>query len=317
MIVAVTGGTGFIGRKLVLRHLELGDEVRVLSRRRPAELEFADSVNWYCGDLAGAGDLRPFVNNADILYHCAGEIRDESRMQAVHVAGTQNLIDAAAGAVGRWVQLSSVGVYGQPGSGVVTEQSPLLPLGVYETTKKQSDDLVTAAGRKDAFEWTILRPSIVYGEGMPNQSLFEMIRAVDGGYFFYIGCPGASANYIHVDNVVETLSLYCLLPQATGKVFNLSDYATWEFVVGIVAKVLERRKPYARLPERMVRIISKTGMAFTQEFPLTNSRIDALTTRAAYPIDSIRKCLGYHHKVTMETGICRLTQYWMETKRQG
>jgi nucleoside-diphosphate-sugar epimerase len=75
MIVAITGGSGFIGRKLVMSHLEQGDEVRVLSRRPPEKSELPDSVKWYSGDLSNSADLLPFVDKADILYHCAGEIK--------------------------------------------------------------------------------------------------------------------------------------------------------------------------------------------------------------------------------------------------
>ena len=79
MIVAITGGAGFIGRRLVSRHLALGDEVRMLSRRAPVESELYSSIKWCCGDLTTIkGDLQPFVDQADVLYHCAGEIRDEA-----------------------------------------------------------------------------------------------------------------------------------------------------------------------------------------------------------------------------------------------
>jgi len=72
MIVAITGGTGFIGQKLVSRHLAQGHEVRVLSRRKAVE----PGAKLCSGDLSDTDALRAFVDAADILYHCAGEIRD-------------------------------------------------------------------------------------------------------------------------------------------------------------------------------------------------------------------------------------------------
>ncbi len=149
MIVAITGGTGFIGRKLVLRHLAQGDEVRVLSRRPAGEAGLPDAVDIHRGDLAGAmGNLQSFVAGVDVLYHCAGEILDSSRMHAIHVAGTRKLVDAAAGQVGHWVQLSSVGAYGPISQGVITETTSENPLGVYEATKAESDRLVSAAAAR-------------------------------------------------------------------------------------------------------------------------------------------------------------------------
>ncbi len=140
MIVAITGGAGFIGRRLVLRHLTQGDDVRVLSRRPAGEVGLPDGVDIHRGDLAGEMEnLQSFVDGVDVLYHCAGEIRDSSRMHAIHVVGTQKLVDAAAGQVGHWVQLSSVGAYGPISQGVITEATPENPLGVYEVTKAESD----------------------------------------------------------------------------------------------------------------------------------------------------------------------------------
>ncbi len=309
MIVAITGGTGFIGKKLAQLHLARGDQVRVLSRA-PVASDFPLSVVWHKGDLAGDADLSAFVDQADLLYHCAGEIRDESRMQTLHVEGTRRLIEAASHNIGRWVQLSSVGVYGQPRTGQVTEQSPLQPHGTYEITKNISDDLVLAAGTSGAFEWTILRPSIVFGEGMPNQSLYQLIKVINQGNFFFIGRPGASANYIHVDNVVEALAICGILPAAKARIYNLSDYATLEEFVGMIARALGREVPEFRLPEWPARAIAAIGTGLYRRFPLTPSRIDAMTTRVRYPIGAIQAELGYKHAISLESGISRLVNAW-------
>ncbi len=314
MIVAITGGTGFIGRKLALRHLQRGDEVRVLTRRPPGDAGLPDAVALFPGDLTDGGDLRAFVAGVDVLYHCAGEIRDPARMEALHVEGTRRLIEAARHRVGRWVQLSSVGVYGQPRRGRITEESPPNPQGVYETTKKRSDDLVHAAGIGGAFEWTILRPSIVFGEGMPNQSLFQMIRVIERGRFVFIGKPGASANYIHVDNVIDALVLCALQPAANGRIFNLSDHATLEDFVGAITRALGRDAPRARMPEFIARLLAAAGTAVTRRFPLTPARVDALTTRASYPADAIEGALGYTHRITLQAGIISLVNSWGERR---
>ena len=108
MIIAITGGSGFIGKKLVDRHIQQGDQVRLLSRKSP--LRSVD-VQYFLGDLSSSSvDLSDFVDSVDILYHCAGEVNNKSLMQELHVNGTQRLVDAAQGKIGRWVQLSSVGV---------------------------------------------------------------------------------------------------------------------------------------------------------------------------------------------------------------
>lgn len=311
MIVAITGGSGFIGRKLVARHLVQGHEVRVLSRRKAVER----GAQLYSGDLTTPDSLRSFVDGADILYHCAGEIRDEARMHAVHVAGTQHLIDAASGRIGRWIQLSSVGAYGRQREGVVTEQTASHPLGTYEVSKVLSDELVIAASHGGAFEHAVLRPSNVYGAEMSNQSLFGLINMIRRGRFFFIGAPGASANYIHVDNVVEALMLCGTKPEANSRLFNLSDHRTLEAFVAVIADALGRPAPRFRLPEWFVRIPAGL-LGGIPGFPLTGARVDALTGHATYSCEKIEQELGYAHRVSMEEGLKELVGFWQTAREK-
>lgn len=308
MIIAITGGTGFIGRKLVLRHLAQGDEVRVLSRSESGgEVDMPGSVKWYNGDLLTSEKLKSFVDGVDTLYHCAGEIRDDSRMKEVHVEGTQRLIEAATGRIGRWVQLSSVGAYGKILNGTITEQTKLNPCGTYEVTKVESDFFVSKAAMEDAFEFIILRPSNVYGAGMSNQSLYGLIEMIRRGWFFFIGEPGAAANYIHVDNVVEALVRCGVQAEANEQVYNLSDHRTMEQFVATISTTLGKTIPGLRLSEWPIRLSVKL-LGKIQKFPLTTTRVDALTGRAIYSINKIEHELSYRHIVSMEAGLTELTE---------
>lgn len=308
MIIAVSGGTGFIGQRLTKAIAVAGHEARVLTRK-PVDRQVAEGVRYVSGDLAGDSDLSSFLAGVDVLFHCAGEISDPSRMEDLHVKGTARLIKAAEGKVRRWVQLSSTGAYGPRRAGEVLEGDALNPVGPYEVTKAVSDELVTHAAGQGAFSSVILRPSIVYGAGMPNQSLFAMLKMIEKGMFFFIGRAGASASYIHVDNVVQALLDCGLKPQADGKVFNLSDYCTMERFVQLMAESLGVAVPTRRLPEWPVRQAARFLEAFS-EWPLKASRIDALTSFVRYPTDRIEHDLQYRHRVSMAEGIADLVRYY-------
>jgi nucleoside-diphosphate-sugar epimerase len=313
MLIAITGGMGFIGRALAQAHIKRGDRVRILSRR-PQLHPALNGAALYRGDLVASVDsLIPFVDGADILYHCAGEIQDPEKMHAVHVTGTQNLCAAASGRIGRWVQLSSVGTYGFHADGQITEETPPNPAGTYEITKTLSDEEVMKASSRGAFSFSILRPSNVYAADMTNQHLFLMIKMIRIGLFFLIGQPGASANYIHVANVAKALMLCGSESSSSGNVFNLSDHRTFEAFVAVIADELGCRFPILRLPERPVRWLAKV-FGTLPGFPLTSSRINAMTTRCAYPIDKIQKELGYRHEVSMEAGIQELVRAWKQSR---
>lgn len=311
MIVAITGGTGFIGRNLVLRHLRDGDTVRVLTRRDTHEEAFPNNVYIFHGDLTdSAQTLHSFVDGADLLYHCAAEISRPQLMYDVHIRGTQNLLAAASGKkIGRWIQLSSVGVYGSQVSGVITENTALHPVGIYETTKVESDKLVINAAKRGEITFSMLRPSNVFGQTMTNRSLFQLITTIDKGLYFFIGKPGASANYIHVDNVIEGLIRCGRLNAAKGQIYNISDYATIEDFVAIIADELARPVPRLRLPERPVRFVA-AACGRLPGFPLTESRVVALTGRAIYSTEKIEHELGYTHQISMEDGLRQMVQKW-------
>jgi nucleoside-diphosphate-sugar epimerase len=230
-------------------------------------------------------------------------------MAALHVGGTRRLVDAAAGKIGRWVQLSSVGAYGPQRTGVVTEQTVPRPQGVYESTKAAADALVEAAALQGAFSHVILRPSIVYGGDMSNASLFGLISMVERGMFFFVGPEGASANYIHVDNVIDALMRCGAAPEAAGRVYNLSDHRSMERFVGAIAAALGRNPPRLRLPSAVVRVLAAT-LGRLPGVPLTAARVDALTNRAVYPSARIERELGYRHILSMEEGLQELVAAW-------
>lgn len=309
MIVAITGGTGFIGRHLAARHVARGDVVRYLTRNATsATIAGAIPVR---GDLTSCGnDLREFAQGADILYHCAAELRRSSEMKRTNVTGTANLIAASDGEIGRWVQLSSTGVYGKRLFGAVHEDTPVQPANTYEASKLAADHLVFEAAAKRNFSCVVVRPSNVYGADMPNQSLFQMIDKIQRRLFFYIGKSGAMANYVPVENVVDALVL-CGTAQlpANGKTYIVSDHRPMETFVGAIAAGLGTPPPRLRLPETLMRGIGKMAQGIPG-FPLSLSRIDALTSRVVFCADRIQAELKFENRITMDAGMRALAHAW-------
>jgi len=306
MNIAITGGTGFIGRHLLARHVALGDRVRHLTRKKP--LESIPGAEIFIGDLSASETLRGFVQGADVLYHCAAELRDAAAMEKTNVAGTANLLQAATGEIGRWVQLSSTGIYGAVRHGEVREDADIRPGNVYERSKAAADALVLAAAEK--LSCVLLRPSNVYGADMPNQSLFQLIRMIDKGLFFFIGPRGATANYVHVENVVDALlaCAHATLP-ANGRAYIVSDHRPLEAFAGIIAEHLGKPTPRMRLPELPVRALA-AACGWLPGVPLKTSRIDALTNRTVYCTDRIEAELGFSNLLSMEAGLAELVRVW-------
>jgi nucleoside-diphosphate-sugar epimerase len=301
MIIAITGGSGFIGKLLVKQYLQTDHQVRLLSRR---PLPKNNRYKSFKGDLTDPNvDLSRFLDGVDILYHCAGEVINEALMKELHVNGTQRLINQAKGKVGRWIQLSSVGAYGTCRSGVITEESLEQPTSLYETSKTVSDNLVRDSG----IPYVILRPSNVFGIGMSNQSLYRMLSMIQKGMFFYIGKNGTLLNYIHVDKVVEALINCGNNKNAIGEVFILSQSITTEKMTSSFMEGLGIKRKILRFPEWLIRMVIYVCRVIPK-FPLTSSRIDALTGRCIYNSNKIQKLLGFEFRTTLEENFKSLTK---------
>ena len=311
MRAAVTGATGFIGQELVKLLLERGDTVRILSRHPASELHLPDGVSSFQIDLTKVDEatLASFVDGSDVLYHAAGQLTDVASMHLLHVDATKRLLAASSGRIGRWIQLSSVGAYGPISQGIVTEETVRNPLGPYESSKNSSDELVESCARTAAFDYAILRPSNVFGPSMTNQSLFQLIGAIDRGFFAFIGKPGASANYVPVESVVDSLWRCGTMPQAAGRTYILSDHRPWETFIANIAGFLGVACPRLRLPEPPVRLIARLLGQFPG-IPLTESRINAMTGRCVYSTTRIEQELHFSHPIAMEDALFNLVRRW-------
>lgn len=301
--VAITGGTGFIGRPLVRTLLEWGNEVRVLSRRPVNTTSTFQGVRWFQGDVRHPIDPA-FLKGVDTLYHLAAELSHSAQMEAVNVQGTANLLTVAKRAgVRRWIQLSSVGVYGKKRDQITTEETEPAPDNKYKKTKLASDQLVAQVCRQAGINHSILRPSNVVGVEMKNRSVFELIKAIRNQTFFYIGPQGALATYVHVDDVARALAACQSAPD--GSIYNLSSDCAWEELVEHIALEIGVPKPRYRIPEFPVRAAIKL-LEGRVPFPLTLARLDALTRRCGYSSNRIMKELKFQFSKPMPVGICDL-----------
>lgn len=298
MKVLVLGANGFIGSKLVDRLMEGGHEVKILTRT-PGKVLRAN-VEAFVGDLRDPDlDFVSLLSGCEVVFNCAGEIRNEALMHELHVASTQRFLEAIAGQSTaqnniHWVQLSSVGAYGSVPNveRIVTESTEVNPKGQYEVTKTLADQCITAMSKNNAFTFSILRPSNVFGPSMPNNSIRQLISIVKRRLFFYVGFKNSVATYIHVDDVVSALMLCGFDNRAKGEVFNISNDCLLKEVMEGIAESLAVPAPRIKLPESLVRLAVSVVSLLTKGL-VTQERVNALTARTRYPYTKIETTLGF------------------------
>jgi len=158
-VAAVTGARGLIGKEIVNRLLKYGWKVKVLTR---SSIDYNNiNVSVVVSDINNIKGLNLLLNNADAVFHCAGEINDKNKMYLTNVEGTKNLLEAIKNSsISYFCHISSAGVIGSTNDLVVTEETVCNPIGVYEKTKYESEQLVLKANLK--INTVILRPTNVF-----------------------------------------------------------------------------------------------------------------------------------------------------------
>jgi nucleoside-diphosphate-sugar epimerase len=182
--IAITGGTGFVGSRLIALALEAGHTVRALTRREQAERA---GIAWVTGDLNDRPALARLVEGADAVIHVAGVVnaRDRAGFALGNIEGTANILAAAERAgVKRFVHVSSL-----------SAREPAI--SNYGWSKAEGDRLVQAS----PLDWSIVRPPAIYGPGdMEMLDLFKLAKRN-----LALLPPGGRLSVIHVDDLARLL----------------------------------------------------------------------------------------------------------------
>lgn len=298
----LTGATGFIGSHFVKHALAQGFEVRAVTRNLNSVVG-QDSLEWCEGDLGSQQDWVGKLESIDVVVHTAAVLSDRNAMQAVNFDGSIRLLNAAIEAgVRRWVQLSSVGVYGPVQDGIVDEHWSDNPVGLYEKTKRDFDLALIEASKHSELEVCILRPSTVYGPGMRNQSIQQMLFIMRKNLFAFVGPEGASANYVNVQDVVSALDLCVKHPKAANQIFIVSAWATMEEMVSGLAEGVGLAVPSRRISLSVATLLAK-AIQWLPFSPLTLGRVRAMSACGRYCTKKIENDLGWKLKVPVKAGM--------------
>lgn len=312
MNVLVLGGTGFLGRYLVEQLIQDQCLVTVLTRS-PEKLKiFSKEISFIKGDLLNPKDLS-FSGYTHVI-NCSGELHNEGLMQDLHVNCIEELLTKlkSCGMI-HWIQISSVGVYGKIRQGEVDENTPFAPIGEYEVTKAKGELLVKNLCTKQGTPYTIIRPSNVFGIGMPNQSLAQLVSMIKRKLFFYIGKNPESIvmNYVPVEDVAAFVSLCVRDRRSINQEVILSDQLSLSDFVKIICEELKIQNDFYRLPEAFVRVFALLANVLPR-FPLTTARIDALTMRVTYSHKKAVDSLSYAPFVGCSQGLKDYISYYKD-----
>jgi len=293
MNILITGASGYIGQKLAIELSRLGHSITAITRNPSKLNNFEFPISIITIDLINGNLTKLDLSAFDIIYNCAGELKNEHLMHELHVDASLKLLQCIPNKNIRWVQLSSVGVYGPNVSGEVTENSDFAPIGQYEVTKAEAEVKVKQYCLKNEIPFSILRPSNVFSIDMPNNSLRHLVNFIKRGLFFYMKDPSkVMTNYVHVDDVVNALVLCGIEDNAINNDYIVSDFLTQKDFVSIVCKSLGKKTPKLFIPHAFMTFLTGT-LSYIPNFPDLTSKVDALSTVVFYSTEKIEKELAY------------------------
>jgi uncharacterized protein YbjT (DUF2867 family) len=264
-VILVTGGTGFVGARIVHALRAEDKPVRCLVRDPACADKLAA---WGCelieGDMTNPDSLRTAVAGCDTVVHLVAIIEGEaSEYERIMVQGTRDLLAAARTArVRRFVLMSALGVS--------EETRELTP---YFKSKWAMEQDVKAS----SLEWVIFRPSFVFGrDGGVLPTFFKLVRWMPA--IPVIG-PGTNRlQPIWIEDVASYFARAVDVPEATGHAFEIGgpDVVTWNELYDRIKRVLGKRRTKLHIPFGLMRANAALIELIPGPSPVTRDQITML-----------------------------------------
>jgi uncharacterized protein YbjT (DUF2867 family) len=261
MKILVTGGTGFIGPKVVHALRARDYEVRALVRDPVKGSQLAGwGAELATGDVTDPASLRAALDGCTHVVHLVAIITGRPNdFHRVMTQGTETLIAAAKEAgVERFVLMSALGTS--------AETKDTVP---YFAAKWAMEQATIGSG----LEYTIFRPSFVFGRGGALPTFIKQVKL--SPVVTVIG-PGLQRSQpIWVEDVAAYLARAVDSPQAANRTFEIGgpDTVTWNELYLTIAKVLGKRRKLVHVPYDLAR----TGARLTQWLPGAPVTADQVT----------------------------------------
>lgn len=242
MNVLVTGATGYVGNYVVKALLEAGHVVTAVSRKGAKSstasgknLGTVTGVKYVVADVGSGSGVLDAVRGCDVIVNLVGIIaqRGEQTFQRVHVDGTRRLIEAAESlGIKRFVQMSALGA----AAGAASR---------YSATKFEAEELL----RKSDLEWTIFRPSLIFGVGddffgrvLKNLVATPVVPQIGDGLFPF--------RPVWVGDVAQCFAQALSNPATIGQTYDLVGPKEYTFrqLLDLEMDALGARKPVVPAP---------------------------------------------------------------------
>ena len=240
MRVLITGATGFVGRAVCEAVVREGHSVRRMARgSRSQSLEAQnDGIDWVRGSVLCPNDLRQGMQGCDAVIHLVGiigEIGDQT-FERVHQEGTRRVLEAAlTSGVRRIVHMSALGTRPEAASR-------------YHQTKWAAEEAVRSSG----LDWTVFRPSLIYGPGDGFVNLFAGMSRWSP-VLPVIGRGTSLLQPVSVDCVAQAFARALNSKAAVHQTYDLCGFDRLNLpqILQTLLRITRRRRVILRIPRAL------------------------------------------------------------------
>jgi nucleoside-diphosphate-sugar epimerase len=259
----------------------------------------------------------PSGSHFDAVVHAAAVRHrhgvDVAAYRDSNVALVERLLAAMRGRANRFILISSVGVYGFPAELPVSERNLFAPTTLYSQTKVDAERIVRKLAGDYEMEFTILRPTIIYGPGDNWGMLNKMVAMMRAGTYRIVGDGSNKLHHTFVGDVVDAILIACEHPGARNEDFIIAgpEPTTLEELSLLVAATIGSRLPSlhvplsaARLAATLIDVAAYRGFAWTfGEPPISHEKLDVMTRSIWFDASKARTHLGFVARTPYREGI--------------
>jgi len=319
VLVAISGGAGFLGLHLARRLVAGGHEVRTLDLAPLDDAALEGRVEELHGDVRRTADARRLVAGADVLVHAAAALPiqvSRAAIRSVNVEGAAVTLAAAAEAgVGRVVLISSTAVYGVPERHPIHEDDPLVGVGHYGESKIEAERLCEAFARR-GLETVIVRPKTFVGPERLGvfEILFDWIR--EGRRIPILGDGSNRYQLLAVEDLVDA-AVRCLDAPVAGEALNVGA-GTFGTVREDVEGLIEHAGSGSRLrpvPARPAEVVLR-GLELAHLSPLAEWHYRTAHKDSFVSIDKARGLLGWEPRLSNVETLCATYDWYLDHRAE-
>ncbi len=300
--IAVTGASGFIGRRLV-RHLIGRGETPVALSRHPVDVGTARQV--LVDDYSDVASLTRQLNGVDALVHLAARAHQDSAGAAdaalFHAANVETTLDVAraciAAGVRRFVLVSSIGVNGNRSTHPFTERDQPAPAEPYAVSKWEAERALSDLVAGSTTDCVIVRPPLGYGPGCPG-NFGRLVRWAATARILPLGALHAPRTFVHVDNLVDALTVAARHPGIGRSTFLVADDR--DVSVGEVVRLLAEELQPGR---RVVIDVPQGLLALAATLAGRRATFEKLAATLQVDASAFMRATGWRPSVSPEQGL--------------